>query len=159
METTVDPASARKLKNNIRAMHRATGADIKKVVRNAGRDFARSAMRFTPMAPFGNAPRTRGFAKAGWVKAMEGLGMVVRASHHLRGGRRGTAMGIFTDGRSGWRPFVDVGNAVPFIMLLDRGGGGNSAAHIQSRASDHVSRRMGRTLDRLAQRQKRKWRG
>ena len=157
--TEIDPASRRKFVKNIKAMQRLTGADLPKIVRNAGRDFSRSAMRYTPAAAPRKAPKTRGFAKAGWVKAMKGLGMTVKAQHHRRGGRQGESMGIFKNGLRAWRPYVDIGNATPYIMLLDRGGEGNRAAHILSRSLIDTNKKMHRSPPRLARRQGHKWKG
>ena len=158
VRTEITPESRRKFIRNIRAMQAVTNADLPKVVRNAGRDFARSAMRYTPIARVSSAPHTRGFAKAGWVKAMKGLGMNVASAHHRRGGQAGEGMGLFRNGLRAFRPYVDIGNATPYIVLLDRGGDGNSAAHILSRALDDVNKKMGRRLARLKRRQGSRWR-
>lgn len=155
----MDPASRRKFTANVKAMMRQTGADLPKVIRNAGRDFSRSAMRYTPAAAPRKAPKTRGFAKAGWVRAMKGLGLTVKAQHHRRGGQQGEAMGIFKNGLRAWRPFVDIGNETPYIVLLDRGGEGNRAAHILSRSIADTNKKMTKSLRRLSARQGHKWKG
>ena len=51
MSITLPPSEMNKLNSLIREMQKTTGAEMKKVVRNTGRDFCASASRITPMAP------------------------------------------------------------------------------------------------------------
>lgn len=47
---TVDPESIRRFKHLIDEMQRTTGAEMEKVVRNAGRDLVFAAIRYTPLS-------------------------------------------------------------------------------------------------------------
>lgn len=150
-----DPSDVKRLQNAITEMQAVTKAEMPKVVRNTGRDFCRSAMKYTPLAP----PKTkgRGFAKAGWVKAMMGLGMTVQTSFHAQGGKKALALSDFVDKLKAQTPSVLIANEIPYIEELDRGSGQNPPFHILAKATAETANKMEARLTRMGRRMAGKW--
>ena len=147
--------SQRRFYSNVRKMHSMTTAELPKIMRNAGRDFCRIAMRNTPIAR--GRVRGKGFAKSGWAKAMLSLGMVIRSQHHRRGGRHGLAMGDFRKYTRRNEAGIEIANQVPYIEELDRGSAQNPAYHILQKSLAQVNTQMEKSLRKLAKRRRRKW--
>lgn len=146
----IDQKSAQEFQSLLKEMQSVTGKDMKIVIRNAGRDFARLAKKETPEAGTtitGKKVRTRGFAKAGWAVALIGLRKSA-GGEHKRGGRTGLRFGELKDGlNKPAAPFVVITNRIPYIEELP----GQILAHTISR----VNAQMARTLSRDS---RRKWR-
>ena len=128
------------------------------LIRDTGRDFCKSAMRRTPMAK-GPAKKVRGkgFAKAGWVVAMEGLGMEVKSSYHKRGGKKYKQFGELVDRRKDTPASVEIANQVPYIEYMDRGGDGHMANHILSKSVKATAFALRRNLGRMGRRMDDRW--
>jgi hypothetical protein len=161
---------------HIDEMQRLTGAEVPKIVRNIGRDYVRAAVKVTPIAkttqksdyrrrqdgtfyklpkPKGYKVWGRGFAKAGWIKAFAGLGISAQKEPPAKDVRRGNKafrFGVFRDGRHRPNPFVEVGNAVPYIGKLDRD------ERIQQRALHIATVRTENKLRELSNELANKWR-
>ena len=151
-----DQASVRQFNRNVDEMAAMTKAAFPKVMRNMGRDFCRMAMKNTPQAK--GRVRGKGFAKSGWIKPMRGLGMVVKSKAGDRGGKKGPEMGDYKSRKSLLSASIEVANQVPYIEELDRGSSQNGAFHIMQKSIDATNAKTKKTLGRLADRRKQKWR-
>jgi hypothetical protein len=109
----IDPESLRNFNDLLEEMQEVTGAELKKVIRNTSRDMAFSLIRVTPIAPQGI--RARGFAKAGWLKSLRGLGVTPKAEFDKQGGEAAERLSDFVDGLDKSEPFTELINQVPFI--------------------------------------------
>ncbi len=162
ISATIPRVEQKRFDNLVGQMVRATDREAKIVVRNTARDTVKIAMKFTPIAEgstkSGRRIRTKGFAKAGWVRAMLGLGLKPKTSVHKRGGRQGWEYGIFVDQLNRHQPAVTIGNKIPFIEALDRGSSQNPAHHILARAHIAAVNAMYFRLGRMAKRMDKRWR-
>jgi len=103
-------------------------------------------------------PEGRGYAKAGWVWAMQGLKMTPVAGVRAFTRRGALQHGHFVDGLKNKNPFVEVGNRIPYIEELDRGGSNNPASHIMSKAISKMIQKTERSLENAARIYERRWR-
>jgi hypothetical protein len=149
------PESLRRFQKNLEDMEDFTGAEMPKVIRNGARDFCKKGMRYTPMAR--GRVRGKGFAKSGWILPMKKLGMKVIARHGTRGGGKGPTMGDYVKRGNKKKLRIEVANQVPYIQDLDIGSSQNKAYHISQKALDATNHAMGKTIKRLAARQKIQW--
>jgi len=162
-----DPTSVANFASLIREMQKTTGADMDKVLRNTARDFCKRAMFVTPRSPrtervqksdgsFFNRKLPFGFAKSGWVLALQKLGLST-GSGFIKGKGLGLKFGDFKDKRKQRIPSIEVANQIPFIEELDSGSAKNPAHHIMFRAMDKTQRDMERRLSRMAERMAKRW--
>ena len=102
-------------------------------------------------------PKGRGYAKSGWMQAARKLRVkTVLSGIDTRGIRKS---GLFVDGRKRKeRPYIILGNRVPFIEDLNQTGkrGGRQARFFQA-AFDKMNREMERKLNRWAKKAASKW--
>lgn len=184
------PGDRRALSMLLSEIEKTTKAELPKIIRNAGRDFSRSAISVTPVVKkkikvrtvvvrdkagkvvlrggkpiwipvknkFSITPKGRGYAKAGWVKAMLGLG--INPVSAVRSWARAGALqhGHFVNGLKQKNPFVEIGNKIPYIEELDRGGSDNPAHHIMSKALSKTIVRTEQGLENAVQIYERRWR-
>ena len=149
----LDPKTVRDFNALLEEMQETTGADMRKVVRNAGRDVTRNAIRFTPIAPTtfrGRRIRGRGFAKAGWFKGLIELGVTPRAQYHRAGGRKALEFSEVVDKIQGETPRVEIANQVPYIEEVP--------GAILQLAVARTSIQMAQRLSRMARRMGQRWR-
>lgn len=184
ISVTFSPQTMKKFSNLILEMQKSTGAELKTVVRNVGRDFVKQAVFHTPIAPAtvpvnvfrvrkkngdlvepaiyykGSKTRAktqgRGFAKSGWLTAMYGLGMVPKINKYA--GKSTRRVGHFRNGLRNEDPFVEIGNKVPYIGILDTGSVNTPPAHIVAKSIRGTEIKMEETLTRLSRKLRRKWR-
>ena len=179
LKVELTQAEQRKFNNLIREMQKTTGAEMAKVVRNASRDVAKAAQKFTPIAgrksnrwfkvptsyrtkadgsPIyvfrGRGIKFRGMAKGAWSGVLNRLGLKRRSR---RGSGPTTAEREFSEARKttgkGKVAFI-FANTVPFIQRLDSGNfpGSKGPLHIQARSIKKVSNDTEKRLNRMAKR-------
>jgi hypothetical protein len=189
----VDPTDLAHLNAIVRQMAEETTRDLPRVVTRVCREWAKRALSATPIAPRyatwaevalaeggtvevelphrwvgdGQLSRIntpgRGYAKAGWRKALQRLGLAVGAQH-------GMAPGGIVDRRKARDPSVWMWNETNLAVPLDQGGpvphvpgrppGADfvSARHIRAKANVRAVKRIKGELDRAARRYRSRWR-
>lgn len=101
-------------------------------------------------------PKGRGFARAGWVRAMrQGLQKSSEADKWAWG--QAPAFGYYAAQLTGHAPVIELGNDVPYILVLDRGGKGNKAADIEGKALRKTTYFIEKRLSAMAQRLQSRW--
>lgn len=158
---TVDDAEWRAM---IRRMSELTGKTASKIVTNTAKDYTRAAAKATPVAkkisfrpieingqrhyiPVSppRYPRGFGFARLGWFRALESLGVKMRKPNPRQ---KFLGAGIFDRKQSIGMESTTVGNAVSYIGKLDQEGGidrqGQQAAWvILTRSAARYEQQMG----------------
>ena len=169
MSVEIDPRDLRDLSRLMNEMQDLTQRETKVIVRNMGRDFTKLALRLTPLAPK-QVKRTkgkrkgatrrifgRGFARAGWLKALRGLGVQVKARWDQFGGKKAVRLSAFVDGLSSAKPFVIIANQIPMIELLNNKGGRGGQRHFFQKTLTALLIKTETTLERLSKKQARAW--
>jgi hypothetical protein len=150
----IDPRTQRDFAALINEMQRTTGADMAKVIRNTGRDFAVEAIKATPISPTsyasGKPIGTRGFAKAGWVLGLIDLGKTPVSQHHTRGGQKALTQAETVIKLEGKTPTVEIANQVPFIEEIP--------GAILEVALTATAIKMATSLNRMAAKMRERWR-
>jgi hypothetical protein len=177
------PASKAKLERLADEMQRTTGAEMKKVIRNVGRDLCYAALALTPAVKAKRGPvwlsykklhawvpwhRTNapggirrvdsggGLTKAGWMAALAKLGAKVRK---VPGGMV-LAWGIERQSQSNGKAGLVCGNAAPWIEDFDKGRNPmRHPLHITERAAQQVAAKMDERLNKMAAAVARRWEG
>ena len=151
VDLQIDPKSQARFEKLTREMQKTTGADMRKVVRNAARDVAGQLVRVTPM---GRGP-TRGFAKAGWGRAITALGMRPASfifQNTAARAARWPEFGSFKDNLSSAdSPSFELTNEVPYIEEMK----GSSA--VVPQAFHNASRIYARRLTAMGRRMAGRW--
>ena len=96
----------------------------------------------------------RGYAKAGWIKAFRGLNITKKAGiERLAKKQSGSAAKFshFVDGLNKKKPFVEIGNKIPYIAKLD------SERFILGAAMAKVQFTMLKTINNFAAKMEKKW--
>lgn len=165
-----------RLAGKIQQLAELSGRETKTIVRNVGRDYARAALRATPIAPKfrtvvrvldkagnfvcwrkagGQIPNAgRGFAKAGWLRSFEGLGINLTG---VRTGGKAREYGDFEQRGSAYDAMVRLTNAVPYIVELDQGSSTNPPFNIHAKAMLAAENQINKALFRLEQKQRSAW--
>ena len=149
---TIDPASARRFNDLINEMQKVTGAELQKVIRNAGRDVTKAAIKATPIAPTlaNDKPVIgRGFAKAGWIKGLIDLGVTPLSQLHKKGGEHALELAETVIKLKGEQPYVEVANQVPYIEEV--------TGAIREVAIQETSKKMEERLTRMSRKLAGRW--
>jgi hypothetical protein len=101
--------------------------------------------------------RGRGFAKAGWVKAMTRLGMKMKTTYHTTGGQQAARFCDFSANLKASQPWTEIANMVPYIETLDHGGPHNPASHIKAKGLAYAIRTSEKGLVTLFYKMQKRW--
>ena len=173
-----DPVQMQRMKRATDELAKVTGRSMPNVVRLSAIWFAKSALKRTPIAPkkirtqfikqdgkwvhtdkaHTFKPKGRGFAKAGWVKSLRGLGRSSNESGFAWG--KAWQLSGFTDAlRKFAQPHVIMSNSIPYIETLNRKGNKRGTGqHFMDASLKAAATRMSMLLDHHAKELGRAWR-
>lgn len=145
----IDPKDLRDFNSLMNEMSIATGADMKKVIRNTARDLTFKLIGFTPIAPKGI--KSRGFAKQGWIEVAKELGTSPRANY---AGKTGAVKNLHKTVRDETKDRLrfELSNMIPYIEEIEFGSDRNKAANTMPRAFKATTKLLAKRIDKIVAR-------
>jgi hypothetical protein len=173
MQIEFTKESITKFNSLLLEMQQVTKAEMPKIIRNATRDYIFKAIEATPLSektvnviPIKTAGgkvyfkrstksipiKGRGFARACWVKALEGVGLKPKTNWHLKSKKKAI---LFGDAKMRERDEYiefEFANQCPYIEDLDR------RSRIAQQAMNETNKKMEQILTKLSLKMASKWR-
>ena len=102
-------------------------------------------------------PKGRGFAKAGWIRGLQGTRAKQAVQIHFLG-KGWRKAGDYVEKLKGARPRLEIANSVPYIETLNARGGTGGKAYFFQTAFGRLNREMEKRLSDFARKAFSNWR-